>query len=54
MKNSETPYKLRQVNLIFESNDYEYKIPLSKLEKVSTPATIRAIELAAIEAIRRM
>jgi len=54
MKNSAIPYKLKQVNLILEDNDYEYTIPLSKLEKSSSPETIEAIQLAAIEAIRRM
>lgn len=47
-------YKIRKLVLVFEDNDFEYQIPISKLEKFSSPETIEELKKAAIEAIRRM
>lgn len=47
-------YKIKQLIVVFEDNDYEYKVPISKLEKFSSSETIKELEKAASEAIRRM
>lgn len=47
-------YNIKEFLVVFEDNDYEYQIPISKLEKFSSPETIEELKKAAIEAIRRM
>lgn len=47
-------YKIKKLILVFEDNDYEYQIPVQKLEKFSNPETIKELEKLATEAIRRM
>lgn len=47
-------YKIKKLIVVFEDNDYEYQVPIQKLEKFSKPETIEELEKAASDTIRRM